>query len=83
MEQLSFTPPDGPSEDQTRAQMTAIVEQLNAERRASNWTYTQLGRRAGIAPTTARSVLEGSQMPHLETFVKLASALGMRLTVAK
>lgn len=79
MQQLSLTPALDTPDERTHEQVAQMVATLDAARRARNWTYAQLARRADVTTATAKAVLCGEQMPHLHTFAKLAGALGSRL----
>lgn len=79
MEQLSLAPGGDMGVAEDVADMAELIAQLDAARIGRNWTYGHLGRRAGVSPTTARAVLEHTQVPHLRTFMKLAAALDVRI----
>ena len=56
-----------------------VGERLQRLREALGLTQEQLGRAAGVPPTSLRNYEQGRRLPRLDAAVKLADALGITL----
>jgi len=61
----------------------ALISSLMAGRRALNLTQAQLAERSGVAQTEISRIERGRKSPTMDTYSRLAAALGLRLSLVK
>src|SRR5260370_24177604 len=61
----------------------ALISSLMAGRRALNLTQAQLAERSGVAQAEISRIERGRKSPTMDTYSRLAAALGLRLSLVK
>ncbi len=75
--------PDAVRDLRTKELKYALISSLMAGRRALNLTQAQLAERSGVAQTEISRIERGRKSPTMETYSRLAAALGLRLSLVK
>jgi ribosome-binding protein aMBF1 (putative translation factor) len=61
----------------------ALISSLMTGRRTLNLTQAELAARSGIAQTEISRIERGRKSPTMDTYSRLAAALGLQLTLAR
>lgn len=70
-------------ESRPRGKRIGTPTLLEIERRRRGWSQTELGRRAGVHPTTISLLEQRRYLPGAATLAKLSIALGVRAGAAE
>lgn len=60
-----------------------LISALMTGRRALHLTQAQLAERSGVAQTEISRIERGRKSPTMDTYSRLAAALGLRITLAR
>jgi DNA-binding XRE family transcriptional regulator len=75
--------PEAVRDLRTKELKYALISSLMAGRRALNLTQAQLAERSGVAQTEISRIERGRKSPTMDTYSRLAAALGLRLTLVR
>lgn len=69
-----------PARKQTPEIVRALGHTLRAERAKRDWSQEELAARAGLDRTYLSGVERGVRVPNLRSLIRLAAALGMKVS---
>ncbi len=75
--------PEAVRDLRTKELKYALISSLMTGRRALNLTQAQLAERSGVAQTEISRIERGRKSPTMDTYSRLAAALGLRLRLVR